>query len=210
MITDITEILEFLPCATPDSWITEAVKKENLPLLLIDHAQCEKKAASNAMSLMYRYVDRFDLLKKMTKIAREELIHFEQVITIMKERDIAYEHLSAAKYAAGLISHVRKEEPNKLIDHMIIGAFVEARSCERFSCLIPHLDEELSKFYASLLKSEARHFKDYLRLAEKYAEGSIQDRIHYFAEIERNLIESNDDEFRFHSGPPVVPDCVKT
>lgn len=167
MLSAYPELVEFLPCESPKAWVNWAI--ENQTLLLNDHAHCEKKAASTAMSLMYRYVDRDNLLHKMSRLAREELLHFEQVHKIMRKRGIAYEHLSASRYADGLRKHIRTHEPARLVDTLIIGAFVEARSCERFAALAPHLDEELSKFYLSLLKSEARHFEDYLALAQEYA-----------------------------------------
>jgi len=151
---------------------------------------------------MYRYVDRDALLHKMSRLAREELLHFEQVHNIMRTRNIDYVHLSASRYADGLRKYIRTHEPARLIDILIIGAFVEARSCERFAVLAPHLDEELKKFYLSLLKSEARHFEDYLELAEEYAGENIEDRIQFFRELEQALIETPDDEFRLHSGPP--------
>tara|TARA_B110000902_G_scaffold156916_1_gene179928 strand:- start:203 stop:808 length:606 start_codon:yes stop_codon:yes gene_type:complete len=196
----LTEIQTFLPCATPDRWIENAL--ENQSLMLIDHANCEKKAASTALSLINRYTDNFDLLNKMSRLAREEMRHFEQVIALMKRRKIPYEHVSASRYAAGLRDLARKEDPAKLVDVLIIGAFIEARSCERFALLAPHLDAELEKFYLSLLKSEARHYQDYLKLAKTVAgDQSIDDRIELIAQRERELIESPDTQFRFHSGP---------
>lgn len=202
-MTALDEIHQFLPCITPDRWIQVAVKPENLSLLLTDHAHCEKKAASTAMTLMFRYVDRPDLLNKMSRLAREELIHFEQVLAIMQERGMVYDHLSSSRYAAGMRKHVRTSEPGRLIDVLIIGALIEARSCERFAKLAPHLDEQLAKFYRSLLKSEARHYQDYLHLAREYAGEPIDERIALFCEAERELIETEDDEFRFHSGIPL-------
>lgn len=200
MLTDYPELVEFLPCESPKEWVNWAL--ENETILLTDHAHCEKKAASTAMSLMYRYVDRENLLHKMSRLAREELLHFEQVLKIMRNRGIQYEHMTAARYADGMRKHIRTHEPARLVDTLIIGAFVEARSCERFAVLIPHLDDELAKFYHSLLKSEARHFKDYLTLAEEYAGHSIDDRIQFFRELEHKLIIEPDVEFRVHSGPP--------
>jgi tRNA-(ms[2]io[6]A)-hydroxylase len=198
--TALDEIQAFLPCATPDRWIENAL--ENQSLMLIDHANCEKKAASTAMSLINRYTDNFELLNKMSRLAREEMRHFEQVIALMKRRKIPYEHVSASRYAAGLRDLARKDDPSKLIDVLIIGAFIEARSCERFALLAPHLDAELEKFYLSLLKSEARHYQDYLKLAKTVAGGeSIDARIELVAQRERELIESPDTQFRFHSGP---------
>lgn len=197
----LEEMYQFLPCRTPALWVEQAI--ENLDILLIDHAQCEKKAASNAMNLMYRYVDRTELLKKMSQLAREELLHFEQVVGILEERKIPYVHLSAARYANGLRQHMRKDH-NGLIDILIIGAFIEARSCERFMALIPHLDAPLAKYYRSLVRSEGRHYRDYLELARLYSKEPIEDRIAFFAAVEKELIESDDDTFRFHSGPVVL------
>lgn len=195
----LDEIHAFLLCETPDKWVETAL--ENQELMLIDHANCEKKAASTAMNLMYRCIDKHDLLNKMSKLAREELMHFEQVIKIMKKRNIEYVSVSAARYAGGMRETARSSGEGKLIDTLIIGAFIEARSCERFSKVAPHLDEELQKFYLGLLASESRHFKDYLKLAQKYAGEPIDERIAHFAQIEKSLIESPDTEFRFHSGP---------
>lgn len=191
-------IREFLLCETPDAWVTQALKEPEL--LLVDHANCEKKAASTAMNLMYRYVDNFELLNKMSRLAREELRHFEQVIGIMQRRNIAYPQLTASRYAAELRKPIRSSEPGKLIDTLIVGAIIEARSCERFAKLAPHLDQELQTFYLSLLKSESRHFKDYLALAAKASAEPIDDRVGVFLQLEQSLVEGADAEFRFHSG----------
>ena len=196
----LDEINAFLPCPTPDRWVENAL--ENQSLMLIDHANCEKKAASTALSLINRYTDNFDLLNKMSRLAREEMRHFEQVIALMKRRKVAYVHVSASRYAAGLRDMARNKDPHKLVDILIIGAFIEARSCERFAKLAPYLDEELEAFYRSLLKSEARHYQDYLRLAKTLAgDVSIDDRIAEIAQREGELVEQPDTEFRFHSGP---------
>jgi len=203
-MTALEEIKQFLPCETPQAWIDVALTQQ--PLMLIDHAHCEKKAASTAMTLMFRYVDRPDLLNKMSRLAREELIHFEQVLALMESRDVEYVHLSASRYAAGLRKIVATHEPQRLVDVLIIGAFVEARSCERFAKLAPYLDEELEKFYKSLLKSEGRHYQDYLSLAQEYAGQPIDDRIEEFRVLEKKLILSEDTEFRFHSGVPILAD----
>ena len=199
MSYDISAIHAFLPCQTPDRWIETALQHQSI--MLIDHANCEKKAASSALNMLYRYVDKQDLLNKMSRLAREELRHFEQVIALMKKRGIDYVQLSSSRYAGGMREGLRNHEPHKLIDSLIIGAFIEARSCERFAKLAPHLDEELNGFYLSLLKSEARHFEDYLKLARKYSPEPIEPRVAYYAELEQRLIEMPDQEFRFHSGP---------
>ena len=226
---DIAPVLNFLPCPTPEAWIDEARKPHNLPIILVDHANNELKAAQSAMTIIGRYrtgyfrpgnrdrpapkgenntecqlkmQDQLDLLNKMSRLAREELRHYEQVLAIMVRRDIPYLHLGAGRYASRLSSLIRTFEPARLVDTLIMGAFIEARSCERFSALAPWLDDELAKFYRSLLKSESRHFQDYLTLAEAINDGPVDDRVALFANIEREAIESSDEEFRFHSGKP--------
>jgi len=198
----LDEINAFLGCATPDSWIEMARDPAHLELLLTDHAHCEKKAASTAMTLIFRYADRPELLNKMSRLVREELIHFEQVLGIMSARGLRFGHLSSSRYASGLHGHIRTSEPQRLIDVLIVGAFIEARSCERFAALAPYLDDELAKFYRSLLRSEGRHYQDYLKLAQQYAREDISDRVAAFRAIECDLVLSPDTEFRFHSGAP--------
>ena len=198
---DLSFIYDFLPCRTPETWIEAAVSA--LPTLMIDHANCEKKAAATALSLMHRYTENTALLNKMSRLAREELRHFEQVLKLMTRRGIAYEPVSASRYAQSLRDGMRKKEPDKLIDTLIVGALIEARSCERFAALAPHVDTELSDFYASLLKSESRHFADYINLAKTVgSSATVEERLKHFCAQERTLIESVDTEVRFHSGVP--------
>lgn len=198
-MSNLDKIQAFLLCETPNSWIQSALKHQ--ALLLLDHANCEKKAASTAMNLMYRYVGDFELLNKMSRLAREELRHFEQVIALMKARGIEYEQITPSNYAGKLRKPIRTYEPERMIDTLIVGAIIEARSCERFAKLAPFLGDELKAFYLSLLKSESRHFSDYLMLAKKAADGkSIEDRVQVFLALESELICSNEEEFRFHSG----------
>ena len=200
---DLTPVIEFLPCRTPDAWISVAVGC--LPVLMIDHANCEKKAAATAMSLMHRYTDNTALLNKMSRLAREELRHFEQVLKLMSQRGITYESVTASRYAQGLRDKVRKKDPHKLVDTLVVGALIEARSCERFAALAPHVDSELGDFYVSLLKSESRHFMDYITLANSLEDRNVvEERLTLFRSIERGLIESPDTEVRFHSGVPTT------
>ncbi|GAB2876131.1 tRNA-(ms[2]io[6]A)-hydroxylase [Microbulbifer echini] len=199
-VPDLSEIHAFLLCATPDAWIEAALAEPEM--MLVDHANCEKKAAGTALNLMFRYLGDFELLHKMSRLAREELRHFEQVLAIMEKRGIVYPHVSASRYAAGLRAEVRTAEPGRLVDTLICGAIIEARSCERFARIAPHLDDELQKFYLSLLKSEARHFRDYLHLAQKAADENIEPRVTALLQLERELVQSADGEFRFHSGVP--------
>lgn len=197
---DLNPALDFLKCATPDAWL--AAVPNHLAELLIDHANCEKKAASTAVSLLYKYVDQPDLLDKMSRLAREELRHFEQVLELMRTEQINYLYLSPARYAQQLHSLVRKQEPGRLVDLLILGAVVEARSCERFVRLLEVLPPHIGTLYRQLVHSEARHFKDYLGLAQSIAEEDISARIELFLDQDAVLISTPDSDFRFHSGVP--------
>ena len=155
---------------------------------------------------LYRYPERQDLAQRMSRLAREELRHFEQVRGIMDEMGIPFERLSASRYAGGLREAVREEEPYKLLDMLLVGALIEARSCERFAVLAPHLPGKLRKFYNGLLASEARHFEHYIAFAKSecgLSEEEIEERLAELKTIEASLISSPDAQFRFHSGKPV-------
>ena len=143
-----------------------------------------------------------ELIDKMVLLIKEELHHFVQVLEIMVERGIEYKNISSSRYAKGMMRHVKTHEPETLIDKLICGAYIEARSCERFAKLSPLVDEELSKFYISLLRSEARHYQDYLELAQQVAGYDISDRVAYFGDVEASLISEPDTDFKFHSGLP--------
>ncbi|MCL1127030.1 tRNA isopentenyl-2-thiomethyl-A-37 hydroxylase MiaE [Shewanella surugensis] len=269
----LTPILSFLKCETPVSWIQKAALPENLSPLLIDHCNCELKAAQTAMFLLRKYavdaesgktllawakpyedfvyqkdrdIGQFllrraqknaaigeltpnahfakapELIAKMVRLIKEEFHHFEQVLALMHTRGIEYQNMNAGRYAKGMMKQIRTFEPAALVDKLIAAAFIEARSCERFAVLAPHLDDELNKFYVSLLRSEARHYQDYLTLAESIAETmsnsgtnkkpkkisnqsvkeDIQSRIALFATVEAELISMPDSDFKFHSGTP--------
>jgi tRNA-(ms[2]io[6]A)-hydroxylase len=242
-------IQTFLHCATPDEWLTEAQKSENLKIILTDHLLCELKAGQSALYLIRKYAvddesacvlldwvkpyEDFayrqigsladlqgknqiskamipksgspysqDLIDKMVLLIKEELHHFFQVLEIMNKKNISYENMPAGRYAKGLFSQVKTYEPDALIDKLIIGAYIEARSCERFAKLAPYMDEDIANFYISLLRSEARHYQDYLTLAEQIAQRDISERILWFGKIEATLISSPDKDFKFHSGRP--------
>ncbi len=203
-------VYDFLGCRTPQAWLDEALN--NLELLMQDHANCEKKAAGTAMNLMFRYSFFTDLQVKLAQLVREEMLHYEQVLEFMAKRGQVWTAVSAGRYAGGLRKEIRTYEPEALIDVLIIGAFVEARSCERFAALAPLVDDELGKYYRYLLKSESRHFEDYLSLARDVAiteklknpDENINDRIEHIRQVEKNLIVMPDPVFRFHSGVPAV------
>ncbi|MBT8107277.1 MAG: tRNA-(ms[2]io[6]A)-hydroxylase [Gammaproteobacteria bacterium] len=196
-------IAAFLQTPTPESWLDEAC--ERLPEMLLDHANCELKAASTALGFLYRYPQRAALAQRMSRLAREELRHFEQVRSLMDDMEIPFERLSASRYAGALREAVRQEEPGKLLDMLLIGALIEARSCERFAKIAPRLPKKLGRFYGGLLASEARHFEHYIAFAKSECgvdTKEIDARLDELKAIEASLITDPDDEFRFHSGVP--------
>lgn len=191
-------IEDFLLCPTPKEWITKALT--NLDLLLVDHAHCERKAAMSALSMMNSYPTYSALSLCLSRLAREELLHYEKVLDLLNKRQIVFYHLKASQYATKLHRATSREEPQRLIDKLILGAIIEARSSERFQCLIPHLDEELASFYHALVKSETRHFLTYLDYASDIHPSSIDNRVMELLTVEKTLIVSKDTVFRFHSG----------
>ena len=200
---DLSPIFDFLGARTSQAWVNAAVN--NLPLIIQDHANCEKKAAGTAMNLIFRYEFSYDLQRKLAQLIREEMLHYEQVLGIMNERGQAWKYLSAGRYAKGMLKHKRTYEPAAMVDVLIIGAFIEARSCERFAALSEVInDERLAKYYRYLLKSESRHFEDYLALAQSLSDDSIDERVVFFKEVEAELISTPDTELRFHSGDPIA------
>lgn len=197
----MTTPLSFLKEKTPNQWIDYAMA--NLPMLLIDHAHCERKAAATALNLISKYPQHKELVAMMSPLAREELLHFEKVLDLMQERQIEFKPLKPSNYASILHKKVTSRDcAIRLCDQLIIGAIIEARSCERFNAIIPYLeDPQLAKFYSTLVKAEARHFEDYLKLAKLYG-GDIDKRIALFVSLENDYITSKDEVFRFHSGIP--------
>lgn len=199
--SDLQTLNDFLKTKTPEAWLNHAAA--NIPLLLLDHAHCERKAAGTAINFISKYPEKEELVATMAPLAREELLHFEKVIDIMKQKGIVYSPLQPSDYASNLHKHVtNKDGIERLCDQLIIGAIIEARSCERFSSIIPYIeDRDLARFYKTLVKSECRHFEEYLHLAKFYG-GSVDDRISEFLTIENSFILSDDVVFRFHSGLP--------
>jgi tRNA-(ms[2]io[6]A)-hydroxylase len=157
------------------------------------------------LGFIYRYPERSEIAKRMSRLAREELRHFEQVRKILESMSVPFEHVSASRYAGTMRKAVRHGEPEKLLDMLIVGALIEARSCERFAALVPRLPEDLGRFYNGLLNSEARHFEQYLNFARKecaVTDDVFEERLAELKAIEADLIASPDVQFRFHSGVP--------
>ena len=201
----VEKVKNFLVVSTPRDWIETA--RRNLSNLLIDHANCELRAASTAIGFIYKYPDRTKLCYQMSRIAREELRHFEQVKSILSERAIVFKHLKASRYASCLRNEVRVNEPHRLFDKLVVGALIEARSCERFAAMIPHLPKNIASFYIRLVESECRHFENYMNLAVDECnldEEEINLRVSGLKKIEADLVTNPDSIFRFHSGIPTI------
>jgi len=192
-----------LLAATPARWYEVAC--ERWRELLVDHANCEKKAASTALSLIFSYPEDMALTDKMSRLAREELRHFEQVQKLMQELNVPFSRMAPSRYGEGLRKAIHRSEPARVLDLMLCGALIEARSCERFEGLGPLLQEPLRGFYTGLAVSEARHQSLYLRLAEQRA-GDVdwRARLQQLSAIEAELATSPDPQFRFHSGLPTT------
>ncbi|HEU4486988.1 MAG TPA: tRNA isopentenyl-2-thiomethyl-A-37 hydroxylase MiaE [Povalibacter sp.] len=193
--------VQVLCAPTAQRWFDVAA--ERWQELLVDHANCEKKAASTALSLIFTYAEDLALTDRLSRLAREELRHFEQVQKFMRELGVSFVRLSPARYADGLRRALRRDEPQRLLDLLLCGALIEARSCERFVGLAPRLSQPLAGFYGGLAQSEARHQQLYLRLAEQRAgEQQWRERLRELSSIEAELATSPDPQFRFHSGTP--------
>jgi tRNA-(ms[2]io[6]A)-hydroxylase len=190
-----------LRAPTPRAWVDAAAS--DLPALLVDHSNCEKKAASTALALIFAYPEDRALNVALSRLAREELKHFEQVERLMKRLDVPHKRMTPGRYASELRKQVRSHEPKRKLDLMIVHALIEARSCERFRLLAKKLPAEVRDLYEQLERSEARHFEIYLEFAEReYEAAEIAERLEVIATREAELATTPDRELRFHSGPP--------
>lgn len=184
---------------TEADWLARVVAATDE--VLIDHAHCERKAATQALSLLARYPDRPSLVAPMLALAREELEHFEQVLALMQQRGIAMVAQQPAGYQARLFALTRKTGDDKLVDLLLIAALIEARSCERFALLAQHHpDAELRAAFRSLLESEARHHAVFVRLAQDFQDREqVRERLQELAEAERAILESMPPVARIHA-----------
>jgi len=190
---------DILLAPTPEAWVQAAAG--HWRQLLNDHAQCEKKAASTALALMFTYPEDRRLASTLSRLAREELRHFEQVQKLMITLQVPFERQRPGRYAAGLRAQLRTHDPGRKLDLLLMAALIEARSCERFRLLAPLLPAQVSGFYAQLAHSEARHFEQYVALAQEAAP-QWRPRLRQLAEHEARLATAPDAQLRFHSGPP--------
>lgn len=190
-----------LQSSSSDRWLQQV--DENLEEILIDHAHCEKKAAGTAMNLLFAYVDNLDLCREMTQIVNEELEHFHMVIDILERRNMTFRRQKPGSYGRKLNDLVRKGEPQRAVDRMLVACLIEARSCERFDFLSHHMngrDQELADFYHSLFESEARHHTTYVRLAKHFAPADVvKKRLNELSALEAEIIANGDKLPRMHS-----------
>jgi len=188
-----------LASRTDGAWVERAVA--NLDELLVDHAHCEKKAASTAVSLLFRYPEHGGLLVPLARLAREELGHFEEVLGRLEARGAGLRRLVPSPYAARLMAAVREREPERLVDTLLCLSLIEARSCERMTLLAEALtDPSLVALYRGLLASEARHHRTYVELAAAVApEADVHARLRALATHEAAVIAAVPATARFHA-----------
>jgi tRNA-(ms[2]io[6]A)-hydroxylase len=191
-----------LAARTEEGWGAWAVTC--MDEILLDHAHCEKKAASTAVGLIFRYQDVPALAIPLARLAREELEHFEAVVEHLRRRGLEFGRLRPSAYAARLMAIVRPREPERLLDTLLCCAMIEARSCERMQLVAEALelsggDSELVALYRGLLASEARHHNDYLGLARDLVpEDSLRSRLQAIAQHEADVIAHAPAEARLH------------
>jgi tRNA-(ms[2]io[6]A)-hydroxylase len=184
-----------LASTTDTAWLARALA--HLDEILVDHAHCEKKAASTALSLLFRYPEQPDLLIPLARLAREELAHFEEVLDRLRARGLGLRRQRPSPYASELMAGVRAAEPGRLVDTLICMALIEARSCERLQLLAGAAqDAELAAFFRGLVAGEARHHRAYVDLAERVAPVD---------EVSRRLDELARHEASVLAGVPALP-----
>ena len=188
-----------LQSATTARWLAQV--DADIESILIDHAHCEKKAAGTALNLIFAYVENVDLCREMAGIVNEELEHFQMVLDLLARRGIPFRRLKPSSYGRELNDLVRKQEPARAVDRLLVAGLIEARSCERFHVLAEHVeDRELADFYAGLFESEARHHTTYTRLAKDFApEAVVMARLDELAASEAVIINRGEELPRMHS-----------
>ncbi|MBF1991228.1 tRNA-(ms[2]io[6]A)-hydroxylase [Fischerella thermalis] len=199
MLSSALPTINILKQPTSSAWVEQAIS--NLDIILLDHAQCERKAAGVALNLIFRYPSNAKMVRELTKIAREELEHFEQVNQWLEDRNIPMRPLTPPPYGAGLKAQIRPKEPDRFLDSLLVSGLIEARSHERLGLLATHCPEpKLAKFYHGLMASEARHYGTYWVLADTYfLREIVTKRLEELAIIESELLVNLHPEPRIHS-----------
>lgn len=191
-----------LKSQTESAWLQRALAA--IPDILLDHAHCEKKAASTALSLIFKYPEHRNVIEPLSRLAREELAHFEEVLRHLEARGLSYRRQKPSPYPGKLMTLVRNTEPEKMLDTFLACAFIEARSCERMKLLAGGLDheKELQDLYRGLLIAEARHHRLFIDLIEEtgvFSKETIAARMEEFAVHEAKVIADAPLEPRLHN-----------
>lgn len=171
-------------------WIEVAL--ENLPLVIMDHAHCEKKAAGTGMSLLSTYYDKKEISYSMSDLVEEEIGHYRSVIRILEKMGLTLGRDEGDEYAKKLLSFVNKNEPERMLDRLLTAGIIEARSCERLQILAESINDiELRKFYKELSDSEAGHYVTFVRLARIYFdENVVKKRLDDLTAIEAEIVKN--------------------
>ena len=196
------EAVDELPLltATRDGWAELAA--ERLPEFLADHAICEQQAALFGLNLVTHYPADAELVDRMTALAAEEVTHLRRVSQLLHRRGLQPSRRRSNPYVKGLHKHITRESEQCLkCDRLLVGALIEARSCERFGLLHERLeDRELAEFFGGLFESEARHHTTYVKLACTFEDESVvRKRLNELAAAEADIIARGDERVRVHS-----------
>lgn len=191
-----------LKMKTDPRWVKHIVER-NIEEILTDHAYCEQKAASTAISLIVQYPEHEELVSKMSDLAQEEMGHFKMVHRLIVDRGYTLGKERKDSYVNELVKFIRvkgKGREESLADKLLFAAMIEARSCERFKVLSENIDDpELADFYFKLMASEARHYTMFIKLAKELCpKVDIDQRWQDFLEFEAQVIEHYGKEEKVH------------
>lgn len=206
-VETILDYKDVLKSRTSENWLQKAVN--NIDLLLIDHAHCERKAAQNAMTLIFKFPNLPDMVSQLSKIVREEMVHFERVLRFIRQRKINFRGLKSGGYATYLGNQLRTEPQQRLVDQLLTAAIIEARSCERLGLLASLLPKDIGQYYSKLHDAEARHCGAFVSMANDAGNNNTLDRLEFLALKESLWLEQEDPCFRFHSGMPSNVHCIQ-
>lgn len=188
-----------LATPTDPTWF-ERIEPQ-LDTILVDHTHLEKRAASTALSMIFRYTGREGVPRTLSEVVREEMEHFEQMLEVLDRRGVQLRKLKPAPYASKLVKNVRSHEPEAFLDKLLVAALIEARSCERFKILAERVDDTaLADYYGELFESEARHYTVYTNLARRhFDEEVVEERLDEMADLEVEALKASKGLERLHS-----------
>jgi len=191
-----------LQSTSTQRWLAQV--ESCLDEILIDHAHCERKAATTALNLLNSYTEDVELGREMTTIVEEELEHYWMVLKLLEDRGIPFRRLQPGPYGKKLNILISSREPDRAVDRLLVAGLIEARSCERFNLLRQHFrgrDDVLADFYEGLFESEARHHSTYVRLAENFCgnRSLVRERLQWLSGEESRIIDEGSELARMHS-----------